>query len=90
MENVFFYIVVDKSNVEFGVGVSNDERSFGVYMFDKVDLVRVDKIFVFIGIVFVIDGDFGKGGILFVEVGDDSMSVDVRDGGNIFVGILFV
>lgn len=81
-ENVLLHTAVDKSNVELGVGVSNDERSLGAHTLDKVDLARVDKTLVLIGIVLVTNGNSGKGGTLLAEVGDDSTSVDARDGGN--------
>lgn len=85
-EDVLLDTAVDQSNVEISIGRLNHERSLGADALDKVDLARVDKAFILIGIVLVTNGNPSKGRTLLSEEGDNSSSVDIGNGGNTLAG----
>lgn len=55
------------------------ERSLGADLADKVDLFGIDECLVLILIVFFSDGDSGKTGTLFPQIGDNSSGVHASD-----------
>lgn len=81
-EDVLLDTAVDQSNVEVSVGRLNHEGSLGADTLDQVDLARVDKAFVLIGIVLVANGDPSEGRTLLSEEGDNGSSIDAGNGGN--------
>src|SRR5690348_2559883 len=64
-ENVFFDTTVDHSNVTAAITRADVERSLGTDFAYKVDLFRIHKGLILIGIVFLTDGEPGKGRSLF-------------------------
>lgn len=85
-EDVLLDTTVDQSNVEVSIGRLNHEGSLGADALDQVDLARVDKAFVLIGIVLVANGDPSEGRTLLSEKGDNGSSVDAGNGGNTLTG----
>lgn len=63
-----------------GVGRLNNEGGLGADALDQVDLARVDKGLILIGVVLVANGDSGQRGTLLPEEGDNLAGIDTRDG----------
>lgn len=85
-EDVLLDTAVDQSNVEVGIGRLNHKGSLGADALDQVDLARVDKAFVLIGIVLVANGDPSKGRTLLSEESDNGSGIDAGNGGNALTG----
>ena len=85
-KDVLLDTAVDKSDVELGVGVGDNEGSLSGNTLDEVDLAGVDEALILIGIVLVTNRDPGKRGTLLTEVGDNRTSVNTGDGGNTLAG----
>lgn len=85
-EDVLLDTAVDQSNVEVGIGRLNHKGSLGADALDQVDLARVDKAFVLIGIVLVANGDPSEGRTLLSEESDNGSGIDAGNGGNALTG----
>ena len=85
-QDVLLDTAVDHGHVKVSLGRVHVERSLGADPPDEIDLLRVDKGLVLVGIVLLADGDAGKGGSAFAQEGDDCASVDSRDGRNTLPG----
>jgi len=85
-QDVLLDTAIDESDVELGVGRLDNEGGLGANLLDQVDLAGIDKALVFVGVVLVTDGDPSKGRTLLTEMGDDSASINARDGGNALSG----
>lgn len=78
-ENVLLDTTVDQGNVVLGVGRLNNEGGLGADALDQVDLARVDKGLILIGVVLVANGDSSQRGTLLSEEGDNLAGIDTRD-----------
>lgn len=85
-EDVLLDTAVDHSNVTLGVRSTDVERSLSADLTDEVDLLRVDKRFVLVGVVLLTHRDTGQGGTPLTEVGNNSTGVNARDGRNTLAG----
>lgn len=81
-QNVLLHTTVDDSHVALRVRSANVEGSLGADLADKVDLLRVGKGLILVGIVLLTHGDTGQRRTLLTQVGDNFTSVDARDGRN--------
>lgn len=81
-QNVLLDTTVDDSDVALGVRSANVEGSLGADLADEVDLLRVGKGLILVGIVLLTHGDTGQRRTLLPQVGDDFTGVDARDGRN--------
>lgn len=81
-QDVLLDATVDQGNVEGRVGRRDHEGGLGAHPLDQVDLARVDKALVLVGIVLVANRDPGQRRTLLSEVGDNGTSVNARDGGH--------
>lgn len=88
-EDVFFDAAVDNGDVGGAAGGGDVEGGFRTDFADQVDLFRVDKGFVLVGVVFFADGDTGEGRALLAKVGNDCASVDSGDGRHAFFSTPF-
>lgn len=85
-ENVLLDAAVDEGNVQVGAGGLDDKRSLGANTLDQVDLARVDKALIFVGVVLVTNGDSGERGTLLSEEGDDFSGINSRNSGDALAG----
>lgn len=80
-QDVLLHSTIDQGNVEGGVRSRHDKGRLGADLLHKIDLAGIEETLVFVGIVFVTDGDPGKRGTLLPKMRDDGTRVDTRDGG---------
>lgn len=85
-QDVLLDTTIDQGDVEGRVGCRDNEGSLGANPLDQVDLARVDKALVLIGIVFITNRNPGQGRTLLSKEGDNGASVDAGDGGHSLPG----
>lgn len=83
-EDVLLDTAVDQSHMKGGVGSGDDERSLRADPLHKVNLTRVDEALVLIGVVLIADRDPSEGRAPLPKVGNNSTSVNARNGGHTF------
>jgi len=85
-QDVLLHTAIDDSDVGGGVRSADVEGLLGANLTDQVDLLGIGEGLVLIGIVLLADGDTGEGGTLLTQIGDNSTSVDARNGRDTLTG----
>lgn len=83
-KDILLDTAVQKSNVEGSTRGLDNKGSLGADALDEVNLARIDKALVLIGIILVADRDSSERRALLSKVGDDGTSVNAGDGGDTF------
>lgn len=83
-QDVLLHTAVEDGNVRVRVSSANVERLLGADLTDQVNLFRVGEGLVLVGIVLLADCDLSQRRTPLTEEGDNSTSVNPRDGRNTF------
>lgn len=79
-KDILLHTAIEKSDVKLSAWGLNDERGLGANTLDEVDLTRVDVTFIFVGVIFITDGNPSEGRTLLSEVGNDGTGINTGDG----------
>jgi hypothetical protein len=81
-KNVLLDTAVDDCDVHISIRGTDVEWGLGAHFLDQVDLLRVNEGFVLVCIIFLSNGDSSQRRSNFPQMGDNSTSIDTRDGRN--------
>lgn len=79
-DDVLLDTTVDQSDVQVGSGGLNNEGGLGAHALNEINLARIGKALVLVGVILLTDGDSGKRGTLLTKKCDNLARVHARDG----------